>query len=44
MTVPPLRATERLYYADSYQRVFDARVLDVRPHERGHAVVVDRTA
>jgi alanyl-tRNA synthetase len=44
MTVPPLRATERLYYADSYQRVFDARVLDVRPHERGHAVVIDRTA
>jgi len=44
MTVPPLRATERLYYADSYQRVFDARVLDVRPHDRGHAVVLDRTA
>lgn len=44
MTVPPLRATERLYYADSYQRVFDAHVLDVRPHARGHAVVVDRTA
>lgn len=44
MSIPPLRATERLYYADSYQRVFDARVLELRPHERGHAVVVDRTA
>lgn len=44
MTVPPLRVTERLYYADSYQRVFDARVLAVRPHDRGHTVVVDRTA
>ncbi|MGH2398364.1 MAG: alanyl-tRNA editing protein [bacterium] len=44
MSIPPLRATERLYYADSYLRVFDARVLSVRPHDRGHAVVVDRTA
>jgi len=37
-------ATERLYYADSYQRVFEARVLAVRPHERGQAVILDRTA
>lgn len=44
MTTPPLGATERLYYADSYRRVFDAQVLDVTPHERGHAVVLDRTA
>jgi len=36
--------TERLYYADSYLRVFEARVLEVRPHGRGYAVVLDRTA
>lgn len=36
--------TERLYYGDSYLRIFDAQVIDVRPHARGHAVVLDRTA
>ena len=44
MTRPPLGATERLYYTDSYRRVFDAQVLHVSPHARGHAVIVDRTA
>lgn len=44
MATPPLGATERLYYTDSYLRAFDAHVLDAAPHERGHAVVLDRTA
>lgn len=36
--------TERLYYADSYLRVFDARILDVSPHGGEYAVILDRTA
>lgn len=36
--------TERLYYADSYLRVFEARVLNVSPHGGGYAVILDRTA
>lgn len=44
MVTPPLGATERLYYTDSYLRAFDAHVLDATPHERGHAVMLDRTA
>jgi alanyl-tRNA synthetase len=43
MAAPPAGATERLYYADSYIRVFEARVLDATPHQRGQAVVLDRT-
>lgn len=35
--------TERLYYADSYLRVFEAQVLEVRPRGQGYAVVLDRT-
>lgn len=36
--------TERLYFHDANQSEFDARVVAVVPHARGHGVVLDRTA
>lgn len=36
--------TERLYFHDANQLEFEARVLALTPHPRGHAVVLDRTA
>ena len=36
--------TERLYYADSHQQSFYARVIACRPAGNGWAVVLDRTA
>ncbi len=36
--------TERLYYADSYLREFDAQLVERTTHEGKHAVVLDRTA
>ena len=36
--------TERLYYTDSYQREFEARVLKVEPGSQGFRVYLDRTA
>ncbi|MBK6941346.1 MAG: phosphoesterase [Planctomycetes bacterium] len=36
--------TERLYFHDANELEFDARVIAVTPHARGHAIVLDRTA
>lgn len=36
--------TDRLYFHDANQVEFDARVVAVLPHPRGHGVVLDRTA
>ena len=36
--------TQRLYYTDAYQTTFDATVVDSVADDRGHAVVLDRTA
>jgi len=37
-------ATERLFWADPKLSAFSARVLEVRPADRGFSVVLDRTA
>ncbi len=36
--------TEKLYYKDAYIKDFTATVLICEPHERGYAVVLDKTA
>ena len=36
--------TDRLYYLDPYLTEFEARVLEVLPHDGRHGIVLDRTA